>query len=60
MQQLTAWPEPHTPRIPPQGEIPKINDMPAPWGPKPYTPTAEESFIPKYPQSFNPLVDTTA
>lgn len=34
--------------------------MPAPWGPKPYTPTAEESFIPKYPQSFNPLVDTTA
>jgi hypothetical protein len=44
-----------------KGEIPKINDLPAPWGPKPHVaPPAEElahHLPPNYPQHFSPLVD---
>jgi len=43
-----------------KGEIPRISDLPEPWGSKPYVPTAADKFIPKYPESFDPLVDITA
>jgi hypothetical protein len=43
-----------------KGEIPKPHELPAPWGPKPYEPTAQDKFIPKYPDSFSPLVDISA
>ena len=42
------------------GEIPKLEDLPAPWGPKPYQPTPQDGFVPKYPEGFNPLVDIAA
>ena len=46
-----------------KGEIPKINDLPAPWGPKPYVaPPSEQlmrtGYLPaQYPQGSSPLVD---
>jgi len=46
-----------------QGEIPKISDLPAPWGPKPYVPPPEQELITngylpaKYPESSSPLTD---
>lgn len=46
-----------------QGEIPKISDLPAPWGPKPYVPPPEQDLITngylpaKYPESSSPLTD---
>ena len=49
-----------------KGEIPKINELPAPWGPKPFVaPPVEELvrqgyFPASYPQSSNPLVDSTS
>ena len=45
-----------------KGEIPKINDLPAPWGPKPYeAPPREElvqnGYLPAvYPEESSPLV----
>ncbi|GAB4822205.1 hypothetical protein N2152v2_009251 [Parachlorella kessleri] len=42
------------------GEIPKLEDLPAPWGPKPYQPTPQDGKVPKYPEGFSPLVDTAA
>jgi hypothetical protein len=47
-----------------KGEIPKINDLPAPWGPKPFVqPPAKElvkaGYLPaKYPEGSSPLVNT--
>lgn len=46
-----------------QGAIPKISDLPAPWGDKPYTaPPAEElaasGYLPaRYPEAWSPLKD---
>ena len=46
-----------------QGSIPKISDLPAPWGDKPYTAPADDAltswgYLPaKYPTSFSPLTD---
>lgn len=46
-----------------QGDIPKISDLPAPWGPKPYVPPPEQDLIStgylpaKYPESSSPLTD---
>jgi len=49
-----------------KGEIPKINDLPAPWGPKPFVPPpteelVEAGYLPaKYPKESSPLVDSGA
>ena len=49
-----------------QGEIPKISDLPAPWGnqPSPVIPDedlARVGYLPaKYPQGFSPLHDIAA
>ena len=46
-----------------KGEIPKIADLPAPWGPRPSPPVAEEALLhigylpPHYPASSSPLND---
>lgn len=54
------------PALPPQGTIPKISDLPAPWGNKPSPIIPEEEltragYLPaKYPQGFNPLTDIAA
>lgn len=46
-----------------RGDIPKISDLPTPWGPKPYVPPPTEELIaagylpPQYPESSSPLVD---
>lgn len=46
-----------------KGDIPRINDLPAPWGPKPYDPPAAEDLIrdgylpATYPRGSSPLVD---
>lgn len=46
-----------------RGEIPKINDLPAPWGPKPYIQPPEEDllrsgYLPaRYPPTSSPLID---
>jgi hypothetical protein len=45
-----------------KGEIPKINELPAPWGPKPFdamsdADLAQAGYLPaKYPHSSSPLV----
>lgn len=56
---------PPTPAVPtpPQGSIPKISDLPAPWGPKPFTPAPAEELVtsgylpPTYPEGWSPLTD---
>jgi len=46
-----------------KGEIPKISDLPAPWGPKPYIAPPEQQLVQsgylpaKYPEGSSPLVD---
>jgi hypothetical protein len=45
-----------------KGDIPKINDLPAPWGPKPYVASEEElvssGYWPaKYAEGYSPLKD---
>ena len=56
------WPPPH----PLQGAIPKISDLPAPWGTKPATPAEPEQlaswgYLPaRYPQGWTPLKDVDA
>lgn len=45
------------------GDIPKINDLPAPWGPKQFVPPPKDELLeagylpPKYPSESSPLVD---
>ena len=45
-----------------RGDIPKISDLPAPWGPKPYAPPAEEerrragALPARYPAASSPAV----
>lgn len=47
-----------------KGEIPRISDLPAPWGPKPFVPPPEEElthhgYLPaKYPEGSSPLVNS--
>jgi hypothetical protein len=49
-----------------KGEIPKINDLPAPWGPKPFVPPPAEELVKagylpaKYPEGSSPLVNNGA
>lgn len=52
--------------LPPQGEIPKISDLPAPWGPKPLEAPPQEELAkagylpPRYPEEWSPLKDVNA
>ncbi len=49
-----------------QGTIPKISDLPAPWGPKPLEPASPEELTragylpPRFPPGFSPLRDVAA
>ena len=49
-----------------QGTIPKIVDLPTPWGNKPYTAPPDEAlassgYLPaKYGQGYSPLTDVSA
>eukprot|EP00887_Chlorella_sp_A99_P006192 scaffold3.g6192.t1 len=49
-----------------RGEIPRINELPAPWGPKPSPQLSEAELLasghlpPKYPDGSSPLVDAAA
>lgn len=49
-----------------QGAIPKISDLPAPWGDEPYTAPEPEQltswgYLPaRYPEGWTPLADTDA
>ena len=48
-----------------KGDIPRISDLPAPWGPKPFTPPPEQELVKsgylpaRYPAGWSPLVDAT-
>lgn len=47
----------------PQGSIPKISDLPAPWGPKPFKAPPEQELLtsgylpPRFPEGWSPLND---
>lgn len=49
-----------------QGAIPKISDLPAPWGPKPFKAPPEEDLLkggylpPRFPEGWSPLTDVDA
>lgn len=68
MTGFLGFPTPCLLTLPPclQGEIPRISDLPAPWGDKPYTaPPAEEltssGYLPaRFPEGWSPLSDVEA
>ncbi|KAL4458174.1 hypothetical protein ABPG75_013039 [Micractinium tetrahymenae] len=49
-----------------KGEIPRISDLPAPWGPKPLEPPSQDELAkagylpPRYPEAWSPLKDVNA